>query len=171
MNSNMQFSLPDLPAGVDPQLAVVITPLYNAIFSLFQQVSDQLGQTNVPTALYGTIPMSNLSKLNGLRHIYCLNNSGATIAAGKFVYITAANSLALSGVTSATAPIGFTTGSTPNGSFGEVVLSVGCITSSGLTPGAKYQAAANGTLAAFAAGPAIAMALSATVIYVNIPIY
>lgn len=171
MNSNLQFALPDLPPGVDPQLARVVAPLYSAIFNLFEQVSSQFGQTYVEPTLYSTIPMSSLSKLNGMRRIYCINSSGATIAAGKFVYITAAGSLALSGTTSATAPIGFTTGSTPNGSYGEVVLSVGHITSSGLTIGAKYQAGAAGALAAFAAGPAIAMALSATDIYVNIPIY
>lgn len=171
MNSNLQFALPDLPPGVDPATMRVVEPLHRALFSLFQQISDQLGQTYVEPSLYSTIPISALSKLNGLRRIYVLNNSGAQIAAGKFVYIDAAGSLQLSGTISATAPIGFITGTTPNGAYGEVVLSVGHIVSSGLTPGARYEAGASGALAAHAAGTAIAMALSATDIYVNIPMH
>lgn len=171
INSSLNFALPELPPGVDPQVARVVIPLHTALLSLFMQVSDYLGQTYVEPALYGTIPITTaLAKLN-MHKIYALNSSGADIASGKFVYIDAAGSLQLSGTTSATAPIGFVTTAVVNGSYGEVVLGCGYLASSGLTINAKYQADASGALAPLVAGPAIAMALSSTALYVNIPIY
>lgn len=171
INSNLQFSLPNLPVGIDPVLAQLLTPLHLSVLGLFAQLSEQLGQTYVEPALYSSIPVSSLAKLNGLRKIYKKNTTGSTIDASTFVYLKSDDTIAPSGTTSATAPIGFVTGAVLNDAFAEVVLSVGYLSSSGLTPGAKYQAGAAGALTAFTTGPAIAIALSDTALYVNIPLY
>lgn len=171
INSNLAFTMPKLPQGADQATLLLVQPLYDALMQLFIQVSDQVGQTVLDPTLYSTMPITTSLKLNNFRVAYRSNTTGATITAGVFVYITAAGVLALSGTTSATAPVGFTRAAISTGNFGPVVLFEGLLTSSGLTPGAKYQAGASGTLVAFTTGTPIAVALSATVLYVRIPIY
>ncbi len=171
INSGLNFALPSLPPGTDPNVALLLQPVYQAVYSLFTQVSAQLGQTINDPSLWSTITPDKSLQINGQRKLYLLNSSGATIVAGKLIYITSGGSIALSGTTSATSPIGFITKDCLNGATGELIVGEGLLSGTGLVPGTKYQAGASGGLAAFSTGPAIAIALTTTFIYIRIPIY
>lgn len=174
INSDFRFALPQLPPGVDPQLALLLQPLYTAVFSLFVQTSNAVGATTVLPADYSSVAIYESFKLNTFRKAYLKNNTASTIVAGRLVGIISDGSIKLCSVSGFPATrinaVGFTSEDIVAGAYGTVIIGEGILRTTGLTAGTRYSAVSGGTFTPSTTAPFVALALSTEVLYIKLPL-
>ena len=150
--------LPDAPVGLDEENTKLMMPVYRALASMAQQLSDVTGVTIVP----GTDiqDLGSLAQHDGFRTRKLSFEAGENITASRFIHLdnTAGESRiwqasSLNAVNRRAHGVCIEPGGIVSGSRGRVLLFQGLLAGlSGLTPGTVYYLGASGGILAIPPG-------------------